>query len=52
MRNKTLWSDETNMELFGLNAKSHVWRKLVTIFTVKHGGGSTEPGLEHYQTSL
>jgi hypothetical protein len=27
-----LWSDETNIELFGLNAICHVWRK--------HGGGS------------
>jgi hypothetical protein len=37
MRNK---SDETKMELFGLNAKRHVWRKSGTIPTVKHGGGS------------
>uniref|UniRef100_A0AAZ3P0E6 Transposase Tc1-like domain-containing protein n=1 Tax=Oncorhynchus tshawytscha TaxID=74940 RepID=A0AAZ3P0E6_ONCTS len=34
---KILWSDETNIELFGLNAK---WRKPSTIPTVKHGGGS------------
>ncbi|KAK3513966.1 hypothetical protein QTP70_000171 [Hemibagrus guttatus] len=27
MRNKILWSDETNIELFGLNGKHHVWRK-------------------------
>ena len=27
MRNKTLRSDETKIELFGLNAKRHVWRK-------------------------
>uniref|UniRef100_A0AAZ3RAH1 Transposase n=1 Tax=Oncorhynchus tshawytscha TaxID=74940 RepID=A0AAZ3RAH1_ONCTS len=27
MRNKILWSDETKIELFGLNAKHHVWRK-------------------------
>jgi hypothetical protein len=27
MRNKILWSDETKIELFGLNAKRHVWRK-------------------------
>ena len=27
MRNKILWSDETQNELFGLNAKPHVWRK-------------------------
>ena len=40
MRNKILWSDETKMELFGLNAKRQVWRKPVTILTVKHGGGS------------
>ena len=31
MRNKILWSDETKMELFGLNAKCHVWRKPGTI---------------------
>ena len=40
MRNKILWSDETKIELFGLNAKRHVWRKPDTIPTVKHGGGS------------
>uniref|UniRef100_A0AAZ3R8J8 Uncharacterized protein n=1 Tax=Oncorhynchus tshawytscha TaxID=74940 RepID=A0AAZ3R8J8_ONCTS len=36
MRNKILWSDEAKIELFGLNAKHHVWRKTGT----KHGGGS------------
>ena len=47
MRNKILWSDETKIELFGLNSKRHVWRKpgtahhlANTIPTVKHGGGS------------
>ena len=40
MRNKILWSDETNIEVFGLNAKCHVWRKPGTILTMKHGGGS------------
>jgi tRNA A37 threonylcarbamoyladenosine biosynthesis protein TsaE len=30
MRNKILWSDETKIEHFGLNAKCHVWRKLGT----------------------
>ena len=39
MRNKILWSDETKIELFGLNAKIHAWRKPITIPTVKHGGG-------------
>uniref|UniRef100_A0A8C7QL30 Multidrug resistance-associated protein 3 n=1 Tax=Oncorhynchus mykiss TaxID=8022 RepID=A0A8C7QL30_ONCMY len=39
-RNKILWSDETKIELFGLNAKCHVWRKPGPIPTVKHGGGS------------
>jgi hypothetical protein len=39
MRNKILWSDETQIELFGLNAKSHIWRKSGTIPTVKNGGG-------------
>ncbi|KAK1801578.1 hypothetical protein P4O66_004533 [Electrophorus voltai] len=44
MRNKILWSDETNIELFGLTAKRHVWRKPGTTHhlanTVKHAGGS------------
>ncbi|KAK6302240.1 hypothetical protein J4Q44_G00265950 [Coregonus suidteri] len=40
IRNKILWSDETKIELFGLNAKRHVWRKPGAIPTVKHGGGS------------
>ena len=40
MRNKILCSDETKMELFGLIAKCHVWRKPGTIHTVKHGSGS------------
>jgi hypothetical protein len=37
MRNKILWSDESNIELFGLNAKRHVWRTPATIPAVKHG---------------
>ena len=40
MRNKILWSDKTKIELFGLNAKRHIWRKPGTIPTVKHGGDS------------
>jgi hypothetical protein len=40
MRNKILWFDETKIELFGLIAKRHIWRKPGTIPTVKHGGGS------------
>ena len=40
MRNKIIWSDETKIELFGLNANRHVWRKPDTIPNVKHGGGS------------
>jgi hypothetical protein len=40
MRNKILWSDETQIELFDLNAKRHIWRKPGPIPTVKHGGGS------------
>jgi hypothetical protein len=31
MRNKTLWTGETKIKLFGLNAKRHVWRKPCTI---------------------
>jgi len=30
MRNKILWSDETQIELFGLNGKHHAWRKPAT----------------------
>ena len=47
MRNKILWSDETKIELFGVNSKWYVWRKPGTahhlpntIPTVKNGGGS------------
>ncbi|ROL03945.1 Transposable element Tcb1 transposase [Anabarilius grahami] len=47
VRNKILWSDETKIELFGLNSKQYVWRKpgtahhlSNTVPTVKHGGGS------------
>ncbi|KAL0150322.1 hypothetical protein M9458_054430, partial [Cirrhinus mrigala] len=47
VRNKILWSDETKIELFGLNSKWYVWRKpgtahhlSNTVPTVKHGGGS------------
>uniref|UniRef100_A0A8C4RFJ6 Transposase n=1 Tax=Erpetoichthys calabaricus TaxID=27687 RepID=A0A8C4RFJ6_ERPCA len=47
MRKKILWSDETKIELFGVNARRHVWRKpgtahhqANTIPIVKHGGGS------------
>ena len=40
MRNKILWSDETKIELFGLNARWQVWKKPGTIPMVKHGGGS------------
>ncbi|KAG2458113.1 TCB1 transposase, partial [Polypterus senegalus] len=42
-----LWTDETKIELFGLNEKRYVWRKENTAFqhknlipSVKHGGGS------------
>jgi hypothetical protein len=37
MRNKILWSDETKIDLFGLNAKAHIGQKPGTIPTVKHG---------------
>ncbi|KAG2456454.1 TCB1 transposase, partial [Polypterus senegalus] len=47
MSNKILWSDETKIELFRVNARRHVWRKPGTahhqsniIPTVKYGGGS------------
>jgi hypothetical protein len=31
MRTNILWSDETMFELFGLDAKRHIWRKPGTI---------------------
>uniref|UniRef100_A0A8C7PMU4 Transposase Tc1-like domain-containing protein n=1 Tax=Oncorhynchus mykiss TaxID=8022 RepID=A0A8C7PMU4_ONCMY len=44
---KVMWSDETKIELFGLNSTRRVWRKKRdeynpknTIPTVKHGGGN------------
>ena len=44
---KVMWSDETKIELFGLNSTRRVWRKKNeeynpknTIPTVKHGGGN------------
>ncbi|KAG2456329.1 TCB1 transposase, partial [Polypterus senegalus] len=47
MRNKILWSDETKIELFDVNARRHVWRKpgtahhpANTIPRVNNGGGS------------
>jgi hypothetical protein len=40
MRNKIICSDETKIELFGLNTKLHIWKKPGTIPTVKYGGGS------------
>ena len=47
VRNKIHWSDETQIELFGLISKFHVWMKPGTthhlpntIQMVKHGGGS------------
>ena len=40
MRNKILWSDETKIELFELNAKRHIWKKPGTIPTLKHSCGS------------
>ncbi len=43
---KVLWSDETKIELFGINSTRRVWRRRNaaydpknTIPTVKHGGG-------------
>ena len=44
MRNKILWSDETKIESFGLNAKWHIWRKPGTIPTLKHGARSEDVG--------
>ena len=47
MRIKILWSDETRIEHFGLNAKRHFWRNTGIIPTVKHGGGGTIPTVKH-----
>ena len=43
MRQKILWSDETKIELFGLNANCYILQKPSTahIPTVKHGGGGS-----------
>ena len=41
MKNKNLWSDETKIELFGLNAKRHIWRKPGTIPMMKQGSGGS-----------
>ena len=40
MINDIIWSDETKIELFGLNAKRYLWKKPGTIPKVKHGGDS------------
>jgi hypothetical protein len=40
MGHKILGSDETKIELFGLNAKRQFWRKSGMIPKVKHGCGS------------
>ena len=32
MRQKILWSDETKIEIFGLNVKRYIWQKLSTQF--------------------
>ena len=43
---QVMWSDETKIELFGINSTRRVWRKRNeynpknTIPTVKHGGGN------------
>lgn len=40
-KKQILWSDETMIELYGLNAKRHVAHHLAnTVLTGKHGGGS------------
>ena len=51
MRNKIIWSDETKIELFDLNAKRHVWRKPGTNSTVKHGGVGMFFSGRHWETS-
>ena len=46
MRNKILWSNETKIDLFGLNAKRHVWRKPGTIPTVKRRAKTMQKWLQ------
>uniref|UniRef100_A0AAY5K3P6 Transposase Tc1-like domain-containing protein n=1 Tax=Esox lucius TaxID=8010 RepID=A0AAY5K3P6_ESOLU len=43
MWKKVLWSDETKIELFGLNAKRYVWRKSNTA----HHPNNTIPTVKH-----
>ena len=38
-----LWSDETKIELFGLNAKHHVWRKPATTMLHRRDGARFPP---------
>ena len=35
-----IWSDETKIQLFGLNAKCYIWMKPRPTPMVKYGGGS------------
>ena len=35
MKNKIIWSEETWIELFGLNAKCHIWRKPATMLHLR-----------------
>ncbi|KAI4902691.1 hypothetical protein NFI96_007993 [Prochilodus magdalenae] len=55
---KVLWSDETKIELFGLNSTRRVWRKKNTEYdpkntipTVQHGGGAVDSGINNDATS-
>ena len=57
MINKILWSNETKIDLFGLKAKRHAWRKSGTIpGTIQVSEcpwvAEPEPGLEPDQASL
>ncbi len=40
---KLLWSDETKIQLFGINSTRRVWRRMNAAYdpknTIKHGGG-------------
>jgi hypothetical protein len=38
MRNKILWADETNIELFGLNAKRHVYLRISMVVAASFCG--------------
>lgn len=43
--NKTVWSDDTKIELFGLNSKYHVWERQYHLTNIMKGGGGGSSSL-------